>query len=291
VSACPNLGPGLHDGIPSDVYHADPCPTPSLSSGVLRTIIAKSIEHAALEHSRIGGQKREAKPAMTLGSIVHSLLAGENSDLVLGNFDSFRSKASQEWKQEVEASGKTPVLERDLEDARPVANAIREKAAIGITNDPFVATGRSEVTAIWKEGDVYCRARYDRLVIDPNGYADIWDWKTIADISERSINKAIAHFGYHIQEAFYTRGLTAVLPEYIGRTSFIFAFAEVTPPYQVRRVKLSPSYLAIGRRRVGEGIAAWQHALGTNDFKAPVFDTLEIEAPAYLEDDDEISIS
>jgi len=283
--------PGLYYDVPAAVYHADPCPAPSLSSGVLRTILNQSIEHAALEHSRIGGSKRETTPAMNLGSVVHSLLAGESSDLVLGDFDSYRSAAAREWRTSIEASGKTPVLERDIEDARPIAKAVREKAGVGISNDPFASHGRSEVTTIWREGDAWCRARFDRLVIDPNGYADIWDWKTTSDISDRAIERAIAGMGYHIQAAFYLRGLAAVLPRYAGRLSFIFCFVETAPPYLVRRVTLSPTFQAIGRKKVSEGLALWQRAIATNDFRAPAFETLEVEAPAYLDEDDEITIS
>lgn len=286
------LGVGLHENIPSAIYHSDPCETPSLSSGVLRTILNKSIEHGALKHSRIGGMGREATPAMNLGSITHSLLAGDDcSDLVLGNFDSYRSKAAQEWKRDIEASGKTPVLERDIEGARPVAQAVREKAAIGITNNPFVPHGRSEVTAVWKEGDAFCRARYDRLIVDPMGYADIWDWKTTNDISEWAIERSVVNMGYHIQAAFYLRGLMKLLPQYVRRTSFILCFVETEAPHHVRRVTLSPTLMAIGAKKVSEGIAMWQHAVAANDFRAPAFETLEVEAPAYLEEDDEISIS
>ena len=286
-----SLQPGLHDGIPSAVYHADCAPEPSLSSGVLRTILNKSIEHGALEHAKLGGIGRESTTAMNLGSIVHALLAGENSELEIGNYDSFRSKAAQAWREFTEAQGKIPVLERDLEDARPIVAAIREKAAIGITNDPFAAHGRSEVTAIWKEDGTYCRARYDRLLVDPTGYADIFDWKTTNDISVRGIEKSIVSMGYHIQAAFYLRGLTAILPQYQHRVSFIFVFVEASAPYQVRRVVLSPTFLAIGRKKVSEGLAIWQRAIATNDFKEAPFETLEIEAPAYLEEDDEISVS
>lgn len=285
------LGVGLHDGIPGDVYHADPCIEPSLSSGVLRTILAKSIEHAALEHRRLGGGSRDATKFMDFGSVVHALLAGKNSDLVLGDFDSFRSKAAQEWKRSVDAVGKTPALNRDMDAARPVVEAIRTKAALGITNDPFAPHGRSEVTAIWREGDAWCRARYDRLVIDPEGYADVWDWKTTSDISDRGIEKAVSGLGYHIQAGFYLRGLEALRPTHRGRCSFILCFVETSAPYHVRRVTLSPTYLAIGRRKVEEGIARWKEAMGAQNFSALPFPTLEVEAPAYMDEDDQISAS
>lgn len=282
--------PGFYYDMPSAVYHADPCLFPSLSSGVLRTIVGKSIEHAASEHARIGGIKRESTPAMGLGSVAHGLLAAECSDLVRGEFENYKTAAAQQWKREVEASGKTPVLERDLVEARPIAEAVIVKSAIGITNTPFAEHGRSEVSAVWREGDAWCRARYDRLVIDPNGYADIWDWKTTKDISDRGIEQSIAKMGYHIQAAFYLRGLAALLPKYAGRMSFIFCFVETAPPYHVRRAVLSQSFMRIGQAKVSEGLAAWQQAMATQDFRAPPFETLQVEAPAYIEDD-EIEIS
>lgn len=286
------LGVGLHEGVPADVYHADCCPAPSLSSSVLRTMLSKSIEHAALEHPKLGGASKDSTPSMNLGSIVHWLLAsGVSDDLVLGAFDNYLSKAARLWRDEVTASGKTPILERDLNDARPVADAVRQKAALGITNTPFVPHARSEVSAIWQEGEVFCRARYDQLVIDPNGYADIFDWKTTTDVSPRAIEKAIVKYGYHIQAAFYLRGLNALLPSHRGRTSLCFVFVESAPPYAVRRVVLSPAFLAAGVKEVSRGIDQWKHALATSQFTAPNLETLEVELPAFLEDDDDISAS
>jgi len=290
MSTTNTIGVGLHYDIPAATYHADPCPEPSLSSGLARVILARSIEHAAMEHPRIGGIKRESTPAMGLGSIVHGELAGEQSDYVLGNWDNYRSKDAQAWRDGVVATGKTPVLERDVEAARPVVTAIRTKAGAGISNDPFDARGNNEVTAIWKEGEVYCRARYDRLLVDPNGYADLWDWKTTQDISPRAIERTIVKFGYHIQAAFYLRGLVACLPAYRRRVSFNFVFVETEPPYAVRRVVLSPAFLAIGDKACRDAINQWQSAIKRNAWTVTHADTLELEPPAYLEGDDEISI-
>lgn len=287
-----HLGIGLHYDVPAAVYHSDPCELPSLSSSVLRTLLTKSIEHAALEHAKLGGQVGKSTAAMGLGSIVHALLAGESSDLVVGQFDSYKTGEARKWRDSVIAERKTPVLERDLADARPVVAAIREKVALGCSNTPFRdSAGKSEVSAIWQEDGIYCRARYDRLVLDPNGYADIWDWKTTTDVSARAIEKAIIKYGYHIQAAFYLRGLTSVLPQYLGRTSFIFAFVESAPPYAVRRVTLSSAFLAKGMKEVNAGIERWRHAMRTGDFTAHNTETLEVDLPAFMEDDDEITAS
>jgi len=276
------LGVGIHYGVPAAVYHADPCESPSLSSGVARTILDQSIAHAWHEHPKLGGGKKESTAAMTTGSVVHSLLAGEDSDLEIGTYDNFRIKAAQEWRDAVIAQGRTPALNRDLDDARFIVDSIKAKAALGIDNSPFVEHGRSEVTAIWKEGEAYCRARYDRLVIDPNGYADIWDWKTTTDVSPDAIQRSIIDHGYHIQAAFYLRGLATVLPDYAGRCTFVFVFVETKAPYAVRRVCLGESFMTAGRHLVGEAINQWRGAMESGLFNDPFAgQTITMPAPDW----------
>lgn len=276
------LGVGLHYKIPAAFYHACPCETPSLSSGLARTILDQSIAHAWHEHPKLGGAKSESTAAMTTGSVVHSLMAGEDSDLEIGTYDNYRSKAAQEWRDGVIASGKTPALERDLDSARLIVAALKEKAALGITNSPFAEHGRSEVTAVWKEGDAFCRARYDRLVIDPNGYADIWDWKTTTDVSPDAIQRSIIDHGYHIQAAFYLRGLATVLPAYAGRTSFVFVFVETKAPFAVRRVCLGESFLTAGAHLAGVAINEWRSAMASNTFADPFSgQTITMPAPDW----------
>lgn len=282
---------GLHDGIPSAKYHADQLhELPSLSSGLARTVLDQSLAHAHIGHPRLGAVKRESTSAMTTGSLVHALLAGENSDIEIGNFDSYRSKAAQEWRDAIKLTGKTPALEKDLDEARLIVAAIEANAANGISNTPFTAAARNEVTALWMEGESPCRARFDRLVIDPNGYADGWDWKTTTDISERAIVRTICDYGYHIQAAFYLRGLAHCLPSHKGRTTFTFVFVETSAPYAVRRVCLSAEFLAVGAREASKAIRQWSQALATGNWAdTRSLETLHAEAPTWM-DDDEINV-
>jgi len=98
-------------------------------------------------------------------------------------------------------------------------------------------------------------------------------------------------YGYHIQAAFYLRGLETILPQYRGRTSFVFVFFETTAPYAVRRVTLQPSWLLAASVKVNEAINLWAHCIETNSFPITAPDTLKLELPAYLDDsDDEITI-
>ena len=73
--------PGIYE-IPATEYHADPCPEPSLSASVARTLIDRSPLHAWMQHPKLGGQQEE-KPAarMSLGSAAHSVILQGNWDL------------------------------------------------------------------------------------------------------------------------------------------------------------------------------------------------------------------
>jgi hypothetical protein len=274
--------PGLYYNLSARHYHADPCPLPSLSSGVARTIAGQSLMHAHLEHPRLGGKGRESTPAMNTGALVHALLSGNDDEFEIATYDSFRGKAAQEWRAGVEAAGRVAVLEKDLDAANEIVAAIRAKAALGCDNTPFAGHGKSEVSAVWRgRGGVWCRARFDRLVVDPGGFADIWDWKVTADASLDAIERGIIANGYHIQAAMYMAGLEALLPDYAHRVSFMFVFAESHAPFTVRRVCLDKTFLSIGRMVFERSFDAWARALETGNWEPEAAATIHLEPPAW----------
>lgn len=277
------LGVGLHHDIPASIYHADPCVEPSLSSGVARVLVEQSPAHAYLQHIRLGGRKSAPTPEMVLGGYVHGLLADDVTDFSVGEFDNYQTKAAREWRDTTEATGKTPILERSADRAGLIATALREKVANGITNDPFAKHGRSEVTAIWQEDRFWFRARFDRLVLDPSGYADIWDWKTTGSVAVEAIRRTIIDHGYHIQAAHYIRGLRAIAPQYAGRISFNLAFVETEAPYAVRRVVMSEGFLGLGDMQLGRAIQAWRNCRSANEWPEGTGETLTLTPPAWFE--------
>jgi len=262
MSQTEQLDVGLHYNVPASVYHSDPAPTPSLSSSIARVILSQSLCHAAHDHPRLSKTKgRKPTKAMRFGSAVHAIQSGDETDIVVGEFDDFKKNVAKDWRDSIIESGRTPILRHELEGKiRPMVDALVSKVAIGC-DSPFVSHGRDEVTAIWKEGEIYCRARFDRLVVDPMGFtADIWDWKTTTDVSAEALNRKIVDEGYHIQAAFYLRGLRSLMPSLGGRASFVFGFVESDAPHAVSRVCLSEGFLDIGERAVSRAIALWQQA-------------------------------
>lgn len=281
MSASTPLLSGLHDAIPAAIYHADPCEAPSLSSGIARTIINQTPAHAHLGHVRLGGKKSEPTAEMILGNYVHGLLAGDVDEFCVGHYDNYTTKAAREWRDGVELSGKTPILLKTVDRAENIARALREKLAPDLSTDPFSA-GKPEVTAIWKDDEFWMRARYDRLILDESGFADIWDWKTTsADVSDDGLRRVIIDKGYHVQAAHYRRGLCALAPRFIGRISFIFGFVETEPPFAVRRVVLSEAFMQLGQTLLGRAVDRWKYCLAKNVWPDDSSGTRTLEPPPY----------
>lgn len=287
-----NLQTGLHHGIPARVYHSDPCQEPSLSSGIARKILSDSVAHAYAKHPKLGGGASESTNSLSLGSLVHSQLDDSaEKDFVLGEFPSYTTGEARKWRDAVTASGKQPILERDLVEAAPISDAIRRKVALS-GSDPFASGVRCEVTGIWKEGDTFCRARYDRLLVTGNR-ALVWDWKTTNNISDRGIISSISKYGYHIQVAHYSRGLAAILGIDPDNIEFDLVFVESAAPYTVRRVRLTEPFLTEGWRQSDKAIEAWAKALASGDWSDPrEREVFEAIMPMYLDsDNEEITVS
>lgn len=287
------LDAGIHHNIPAAVYHADPAPRPSLSSGVARKILAKSLAHAYAEHPRLGGSRHKlATSAMDTGSLVHALLAGkEAEEIALGDFATWRGKEAQAFAENARANGKTPALREDYEAAQLIAEAVRNKAMLGTTDDPF-ADGAAEVTGIWEREGEWFRARYDRIIMNAGEPWTAFDWKTTDDASPGQVKRQMRKYGYHLQAAHYLAGMDALCPEFAGRHSFVFVFVEKSAPYSVRRYCLTADSMGCARIEIGQAHDAWEHAMKTNKWPdASSTQTTHLEVTSYDDGDEAAEIN
>ena len=281
------LEPGLHFGVPATEYHADPAPDASLSSGVARKILARSLAHAYAEHPGLGATaEKEQTGALDTGSLVHALLADKaGEEISLADFATWRGKAAQEFAEQARAEGKTPALRDDYEAAESIAAAVREKATRGTSNKPFEAP--AEVTAIWQKGGAFFRARYDRLEMPTGEPWTAWDWKTTEDVSPGQVRRHMRKYGYHLQAAHYLAGLDALCPEFAGRHSFVFVFVEKKPPYSVRRYCLNAESIACARIEITKAHDLWAHAMKTNQWPDGSSDrTAHLEVSSFDDGDE-----
>lgn len=268
------LGTGLHRGITHDVYHADPCELPSMSSHMVAHVL-RSPEHAHLRHPRLGGLvEREQDDAMDSGSIIHGMLLGGGQEIVAVDADSWRTNKAKQERDEALAAGKIAILAHKLDMVQAVANGIRSRLRdLGID----YSTADTEATAIWTSDGCPCRARIDALF----GGCEIDDLKTTEDAMEASDPGAIIRRGYHVQAAANIDAIETLFPEMAGRVSFALTFAENARPYGVIRVQIAGSMLELGQRRWNRAKAIWSECLRAGKWPGYPTEIQRPEAPPW----------
>lgn len=86
-------------------------------------------------------------------------------------------------------------------------------------------------------GEALCKMRADGVI---DGKM-VWDLKSVNDVSDASINRAILNYRYYWQAWFYTTGTDALK---LYAPHFGFIFVQSKPPYYVRLITLAPGWYA-----------------------------------------------
>src|SRR5882672_6742571 len=126
----------------SEKYHADPAPSPSLSSSLAAVLLSQSPRHAWRMHPKLNPRyEAEESARFDLGSAAHALLLEGNNQMEVLDFPDYRTKAAQTGRDEARARGKFPVLGHQYLDVRKMVEVAKA----------FIAT--TELADIWDEGD------------------------------------------------------------------------------------------------------------------------------------------
>ena len=257
-------------------YHADPCPTPSLSASIAHVLLSQSPRHAWTAHPRLNpAYAPEESEAFDLGTAAHAYLLEGETGFVIVEAPDWRTKLAREARDLARAEGKTPLLAHRWADVQAMATAAREQLGSHPAPEPL-GGGDPEQTLLWHEGDMWCRARLDWLHED---LRTIDDYKTTATSAHPAVwSRSLFASGYDIQAAMYLRGVKAVF----GATAeFRFVVQETTPPYALSVIGLDPEALALGAAKVGRAIALWRECVTTNTWPAYPTRTCYAEAPPW----------
>ncbi len=246
-----DVNEGIVYGLDSEAYHAGP----GISKSGLWTIYTKTPAHYRFEERAEKNQN-----ALDLGSATHlALLQPEEFEAKV--FLGPENRMGNKWKDalleaEHRAGPSAIVLTtKDYERCQRIRDSgelcatlveARRGAIIeasGYATDP--ATG------------ALCRVRPDCYNPELGIIADL---KTARDGGRRGFMNAVAEYGYHMQEAFYSDVWNRVLDfenlKGADQTveAFIFIVIESAAPFQVSAYELAPS-------AVEEGRQAYQRAL------------------------------
>ncbi len=275
-----HLRAGIHDEIPAERYHADPCPEPSLSSGIAHQLITHSPRHAWHQHPRLNPNHQEKTAGiLDFGSAAHALLLEGIDRCQIIEFDDWRKTAAREARDEAREAGLIPLLRKDYQRMSEFCEAVKTQIA-GLDVAPLpLSDGKPEQTLIWKEGSVWCRARVDWLHPGFDVVDDVKTTGTTANPHEWGRTRLFAD-GKDIQAELYLRGLRALTGQ---DATWRFLVAEVDPPYAISVLSLTPTARALARRKVSRAIELFRRCLAAGEWPGYPSQTCFAEPPPWEE--------
>lgn len=255
------LGVGLHLDVPHDVYLRDPCGRPSLNSSVAKEIAADGALYGWHAHPLLGGSADGGggTRSMDRGSIIHKLVLGRGQDFATVAADDWRKDWAKRKRTEIRGAGKIAVLAADMDDYAAEASIYTQKLRDdwGITFEGV----QTEVTAIWQEDGVLCRARFDgwrpapaELIID--------DLKTIERANPRRCRMACHTYGYDLAGAHYIKGAEHLVADSEGRWTMRFIFLEGAPAYEPLVCEFAGTMRKVGEDKRRRAFDTWKACIG-----------------------------
>ena len=243
------LTTGIHT-ITAEEYHADPCETPSLSSGIAKILLDRPPYWAWAAHPKLNPDHKPSPPksAFDIGSAAHAMLLENGAGIKVCEFDNWLTKDAKAQRDMAREEGLTPILASDYERTQEMARVASEiLLAYGLD----VKQTANEVTMIAEVDSVLCRIRADIHI-----HRKIIDYKTTG-VSLDNFARQAAKFGYDLQAAMYMR----VAEELGEKCEWLFLVQETVAPYPVQIFRPTMEFLEVGKRKFAEALNIWHECM------------------------------
>lgn len=284
--------PGIYADISNQDYHADFCPSPSLSSSIAKVVARRSVAHGWTKHPRCPWFEAETKNEWNLGSAWHALLLDpENAAKQLRVLDpknyrgkqggipkGFTNDAIRAARDEAYEMGLTPVLPEQLAAVKQFVEATRAQLAIHETDSDAFTDGKPELSFVWQDiGGVWCRARPDWT---PDDIGRFWDDAKSTETSTHpaTIGRWSSDQGHAFQAAWYRRGVKALTGENV---KWRFVAVENSPPYGMCVFEISPEAAARADQQCELAIRLWADALESEKWPCYPLRRVVVEPPPW----------
>lgn len=256
------MNPGIYIDLPAPEYRA----APGLCHSALRHIDQTPAHfRAALEYPK------PQTPAMRLGTLAHEaiLTGGQAQTLVAppptytddkGAEKSWNWNASacKAWRAAVEAEGRTVVSQDDLDAIKGMVDACRNSRTV----QTILKGADTEVSWFADRNGVRVKGRIDIVPAHSDALVDL---KTMPDVSDAAITRAVEDMGMETQGAWYRWGWNACRPE-DKRRHHVIIFVQNQPPYAVRVLKLSDDYLWVAERRIQRWLETYMRCIERDEW-------------------------
>lgn len=265
-------------------YHADPAPTPSLSSTIVRVLRTATPAHAREKHPRVATKfEPEHKEAFDIGTATHAFLLREPAHFVVVDSSSWTKKADQETRREAWAGGQIPLLRQQYEDAQERAALCRELLRAHEAFDAFDAQrGICELSIFWQEDNgVWCRCKPDWLPKLRRDGMIAYDYKSTAVLSapEAWASRTAWDLGVHLQAAWYRRGIRKIFG--IRDVRFRFVVQEVRRPWLLNVYPVPEDILDEAEAECVHAIGLWGRCLEAGEWPGYVPRLYPMQRPEW----------
>ena len=269
--------PGIYQ-IGAAEYHRDPVgPAPSLSASIAHILLNQSAWHAWFAHPRLNpAYERQDDERFDLGTAAHAYLLEGESGFAIIQAPDWRTKLAKDARDDARRHGKIPLLADRWGDVQGMMAAASHQLDAHEDVPRPLANGTPEVTLIWQDDGLWCRARLDWLHHDRRAIDDLKT--TEASANPEAWTRSLFGAGHDVQAAFYLRGLRAITGQ---DASFRFVVQEAYPPYALSVIALGPEALAIGERKVAYALRLWRDCLARGVWPGYPTQTCYADAPPW----------
>lgn len=262
------LVPGVYANISEAAYNADPCGDEvSLRSSIAWKLVERGStpRHAWFASPRLNPyHKADNRRMFDIGRACHAMLLGQGSEYAIIRAKDYRSKFAQEQRDAAYANNKIPLLESDANQVKAMAKAAREQLqalvdAGTLARIPF-GKDETEVTLIWRDNGVLCRARLDYC---PKDGEVLYEYKTTSASADPSLwgFRQFRQLGYDNQLAFYRRGLEVL--KVANSPAFGCIVQETFEPYLLSFVRVDDEVIMRADEKVKQAMKIWAQCLKT----------------------------
>lgn len=265
---------GLHANVPPRVYHGRHLGL--VSKGALDYVARSPLHYRAWVD---GVSLDEETPALTFGAAFHcALLEPERfatdyaTEPDFGDCRKKENKAARDaWR--AEHAGATALAECDQSAISGMIASVRAHPLAS----RMISDGEPELTVRWEdvETGLQCKSRADYYVRKLGMVADV---KSAVDARPSAFRKAVANYDYHVQDAIYRAGFSAVGAPI---AHFVFIVVEKTPPHAVAVYSLDAATVARGYSAFRSRITTLADCLRSNDWPGYSGSIQELALPAW----------
>jgi hypothetical protein len=252
--------PGMYD-IDSDVYHADPCETPSLSAGMATDLLSAPAK-CFTNSQRLNPdyEPRADDDKFTIGTVSHVMFLEPHifaEKVAVIDADDWRTKEAKLRRDTARFEGRTPILAKNM---MKITAARKAFYANEFTAKAFQG-GKFEQSMFWKHPTYgfWCRARPD-FIHDSGIHMN--DYKATANADPAHFGKHAYSMAYHRRAAWYLEGAKVLF----GKTPAHYWFVpqEIKAPYLTSVVELDHNSIEAGQQENDRAAKIFARCLETD---------------------------